>query len=169
MSALLKLIEDFLLYMYQQSNEKKQKITLLIAFSLGVLSGSSFLFFDVLYDDRYLNAGFYLSLLLVTPIMTLVTYPSEVSLILYGQLKATFTANVIRLAWFICGALGSYFWWGQNGLLLTIALVELCPAFYMMYQLKGYRAVKVSSEISYVISAILGFALAHFTIAILGG
>jgi len=149
--------------------EKKQKITLLIAFSLGVLSGSSFLFFDVLYDDRYLNAGFYLSLLLVTPIMTLVTYPSEVSLILYGQLKATFTANVIRLAWFICGALGSYFWWGQNGLLLTIALVELCPAFYMMYQLKGYRAVKVSSEISYVISAILGFALAHFTIAILGG
>jgi O-antigen/teichoic acid export membrane protein len=148
--------------------EKKQKTTMFITFSLGLLSGASFLFFDVLYDERYLNAGFYLALLLVTPIMTLITYPSEVSLILYGQVKSTLTANIIRLVWFFCGALGSYLWWGQNGLLLTIALVELCPAIYMLHQLKTYRAVRISSEISSVCAAIIGFLVARSIIGLLG-
>jgi lipopolysaccharide exporter len=145
--------------------EKKQKATLVITFLLGALSGASFLFFDVLYDERYLNAGFYLALLLVTPIMTLITYPSEATLIVYGQVKATLTANIIRLVWFFCGVLGSYFWWGKNGLLLTISLMEVCPAVYMLYRLKVYGAVRILSEMSYVCSAIIGFVAVRLLIS----
>lgn len=155
-------------YYLEKNYEKKQKITLLIAFGLGVLCGASYLFFDILYDDRYLAAGFYLSLLLITPIMTLITYPSEVSLILYGQLKTTLIANIIRLVWFLSGALLSYFWWGTTGLLVTIALVELCPALYMMCRLHSVKAVRLTQEMLIVLLAIAGFILSKAVWALLG-
>ncbi len=88
--------------------QKKFKVCVFLAFATGGLAGCSFLFFDILYDDRYLQAGFYLQLLLVTPILTLVTYSSELSLILYGRLKATVDANVIRLLWYLSSTRVSY-------------------------------------------------------------
>jgi O-antigen/teichoic acid export membrane protein len=146
--------------------QKKQFLSLLFAFGLGLLAGGSYLFFDVLYDDRYLSAGFYLSLLLVTPIMMLITYPSEVSLILHGFLKTTLVANITRLIWFFCGALGSYLWWGANGLLVTIMLVELFPAIYMLYRLRQLKLVRIRSELSIVLVAGIGFLSSRFLLSL---
>ena len=141
--------------------QKKQRLSMLFAFSLGVLSGGSYLFFDVFYDDRYLSGGLYLSILLVTPIMTLVTYSSEVTLILYGYLKTTLIANIIRLIWFFLGAMCSYFWWGTMGLLVTIMTVELLPAMYMLSRLTYCRAVRIGQEVLILIMAVIGFVLSR--------
>ena len=141
--------------------QKKQRLSMLFAFLLGTLSGGSYLFFDVFYDDRYASGGLYLSILLVTPIMTLVTYSSEVTLILYGHLKTTLIANVSRLIWFFCGAVCSYLWWGTMGLLITIMTVELLPATYMILRLTACRAVRVGNEAIIILMAIVGFALAR--------
>ncbi|MGS2718009.1 oligosaccharide flippase family protein [Eionea flava] len=147
---------------------KKQKIILFIAVGLGALCGASYLFFDLLYPDEYISAGFYLSLLLVTPIMTLITYPSEVSLILYGQLKTTLIANIIRLVWFVVGAACSYFWWGAMGLLITIALVEVLPAIYMMARLYVLKAVSLSKELYIILLAFGGFIFSRMVWSSLG-
>jgi hypothetical protein len=115
------------------------------------------LFFDFFYDDRYSSGGLYLSILLVTPIMTLITYSSEVTLILYGHLKTTLIANIIRLIWFFGGAMCSYFWFGTIGLLVTIMTVELLPAIYMLSRLTYYRAVRIGQEALIIIMAVIGF------------
>lgn len=147
---------------------KKQRMSLLIALFLGVLSGGSYLFFEVLYEERYLAAGFYLSLLLITPVMTLVTYPAEVTLILHGYIKTTLIANIIRLVWFAVGSVCSYLWWGTLGLLITIVLVELFPAIYMMYRLVYFQAVSVMKEISILIVAVIGFLVTRYILFLIG-
>jgi len=146
----------------ERKYQKKQRLSLFFAFGLGVLSGGSYLFFDVLYDERYLSAGFYLSLLLVAPIMMLITYPAEVSLILHGFLKTTLMANISRLIWFFFGALGSYLWWGTTGLLVTIMLIELFPAVYMLHRLRQLNLVRINAELSIVFVAGIGFLLSCY-------
>jgi O-antigen/teichoic acid export membrane protein len=162
-------LQPYFALVYRESPElyldkvykKKQRLSMLFAFLLGVLSGGSYLFFEIFYDERYLSGGLYLSILLVTPIMTLITYSSEVTLILYGHLKTTLVANVIRLIWFFLGAVCSYLWWGTVGLLATIMTVELLPAVYMILRLSYCRAVRVGQEAMIIILAIIGFALSR--------
>lgn len=146
--------------------EKKYKLSILMAFGLGALAGGSYLFFDLLYDDRYLSAGYYLSLLLVTPIAALVTYSSEVTLILFGQVKITLVANLIRLVWFVSGALVGYQWFGTVGFLAAIALLELFPAIYMLFKLKSIGQVIVWKELIILFFAAIGF-LFTWTITVL--
>ena len=164
------ILQPYLSIVYRESPDqylekyyaKKLRVSMFLAFSIGLLSGGSYLFFDVLYDDRYLKAGYYLSILLVTPIMSLVTYSSEVSLILMGNIKATVVANVIRLIWFVGGAWFAYQWYGVAGLLFVIALTELFPALYMAFKLKRLQCIHISKELLIIISAVIGFFLSRF-------
>jgi O-antigen/teichoic acid export membrane protein len=137
--------------------EKKLKLSILLSFLLGGLSGGSYLFFDILYDDEYLSAGYYLAILLVTPIMALITYSSEITLILFGQIKMTLVANIIRLVWFVLGAWLGYVWFGVTGLLLAIALLEVLPAVYMLCKLKVIGQVRIINECFILLSALMGF------------
>lgn len=138
---------------------KKQKICLLLAFLVGGLSGASYLFFDILYSEHYINAGYYLAILLITPMMTLITYSSEVSLILHGRLKATVEANIIRVVWFFGGAWAGFQLFGVPGLLLVIALQEFWPAVYMAMRLKAFQAILIHKELFILISGAIGFAI----------
>lgn len=139
--------------------QKKQNFSLLLAFGLGGLSGVAYLFFDILYPDEYISAGFYLSLLLIMPIMALVTYPAEISLILHGYIKTPLIINMIRIVWFCVGSLLSFFWFGPLGILVTIASVEVFPGLYMMRKLLPLKAIRLISEGLVLISALLGFCL----------
>jgi lipopolysaccharide exporter len=163
-------LQPYMSIIYRESPEefiekyyaKKMKISLLIAFSLGVLSGGSFIFFDVLYDERYLSASLYLSILLIMPIMVLVTYTSEVSLILHGQLRMTLIANILRLTWFLPGAWFGYSFFGVKGILCAIGLVEIFPAVYMLYRLKRINCVSLGQELLVLLLGLFGFGFGHF-------
>lgn len=163
-------LQPYLSIVYRENPEqylqtyyaKKQKICVLLAFLIGGLSGASFLFFDVLYDERYLEAGYYLAILLVTPVMTLVTYSSEVTLILYGRLKATVEVNVIRMVWFLGGAWVGVYFFGVPGLLVVIALQEFWPAVYMAIRLKMFNAISIHKELLILASGVVGFVLGRF-------
>lgn len=148
---------------------KKLKLSILIAFLLGALSGGSYFFFDILYDDRYLSAGYYLAILLVTPIIALITYSSEITLILFGQIKMTLVANIIRLVWFVLGAWLGYLWFGVLGLLVTIALLEVFPAIYMLVKLKLIGQVNIMKECLILLSAFVGFMCVRAMLTVLGG
>lgn len=140
---------------------RKTKIVLLLALCLGALSGGSYLFYDVLYDPRYLSASYYLSIILVVPIMCLVSYTAEVSLILHGQVKMTLIANIIRVVWFLSSAWFGYSNFGVIGLLVAIALIELFPTIYMMFKLKMINRIKIGLELLVFVAAFAGFAVAY--------
>lgn len=149
----------------QKYYDKRVKVSVVIAFLLGGLSGSSYTFFDVLYDDRYLDAAYYLSILLVMPVMALVTYPSEIVLILHGELKMTLQANLIRLMWFSIAAWCGYAWFSVFGLLLAIGFIELLPAIYMgvkLYRLNLFMPIK---EIFIFLAAVIGFFVVQLLIS----
>ncbi|MFT5419560.1 MAG: lipopolysaccharide exporter [Candidatus Endobugula sp.] len=144
---------------------KKMFISIAAAFSFGALSGGSFIFFDLLYDDRYLSASIYLSILLMMPIVALVTYSSEISLLLHGQLRVTLIANIIRLVWFLLAAWSGYLWFGVLGVLCAIGLMEVMPAIFMIFQLKRINLVNVTKELLIILSAICGFGLAKLMVS----
>lgn len=143
---------------------KRLNLSLALAFSFGFLSGSSFVFFDVLYDDRYSEAGYYLSILLVMPIMALITYPAEIALILHGKLKITLVVNVIRLVWFALAAWIGFLWLDVLGLLLAVGFIELLPAIYMSVRLKVMKIIDVFKESLIVFSAVIGFVISRLLI-----
>jgi len=162
-----KVLQPYMSTIYRESDgqylqclyDKKTNMSFAIAFLIGLLSGCSFMFFDVLYDDRYIEAGYYLSFLLMVPILSLITYPSEVSLILHGKIKMTLIANIIRLCWFLAAALLGYKFFGVLGLLLAIGLIEICPAIYMLYQMKKIDILVLHKELLIIVLAGLGWTL----------
>lgn len=148
---------------------KKMKISLLTAAGLGVLSGSSFVFFDLFYKDSYLQAGYYLSILLVVPVMNLITYTSEMTLVLHGQIRMTLIANMIRVTWFLLAAWFGFLWLGVTGVLLAIALIEVFPAIYLIIRLQNIHSVRIGLELLILCAAVVGFVLSRFVIFLING
>ena len=136
----------------------RMKLSLLMAFAVGLLSGCSYIFFDILYDDRYVSASYYLSILLIAPVFALISYPSELCLILHGLVRMTLISNIIRLLWFILAAFTAYHFFGVFGLLLAIGLVDLPSIMYMFYKMNHMKILTFYKEVLIVISALAGFS-----------
>lgn len=137
------------------------KISMLLALGIGLLSAGSYIFFDVLYDETYIAASFFLSLLLMSPLFALISYPSEVTLLVYGKLKITLIANVIRLIWFIVAAPLGYHFLGVLGLLIALGLMELMPILYMCYKMHKINLLKVHKEFLIILAGGIGFLLGY--------
>lgn len=140
----------------------KLNISLVLALFLGLLSGISYIFFDLLYDERYINASYFLSILLLVPILSLISYPAEATLIIYGYARMTLIANTIRLAWFAVGGFIGFYYYGVWGLLIAISLIELLPSFYMLYRMHHLSLLKLTKELMIISAAIFGFFIGSF-------
>jgi hypothetical protein len=79
---------------------------------------------------------------------------------LLGQLRATLIVNIIRLLWLAAAMPLGYHYLGVLGLLLSIALIELCPAVYLIVKLKMIGMIKIRKEIIILVPAIIGFCIA---------
>jgi len=141
--------------------KSKTPLSIAIAFLLASLSGFSFVFFDLLYSNEYIDASRYLSILLITPIFALITYPAEFTLIFYGKVKMTLIANIIRFLWFISAAFFGYYVFGVFGVLAAIGLMELCPTIYMLYKMKEIRVLSWTKELFILLSACVGFFVGY--------
>ena len=142
-------------FVYYQS---KMKVLMLLAFLIGLLSGVSFVFFDILYDQRYIQSSFFLSILLLMPILALLTYPAEASLIIHGFVRMTLIANLIRLGWFLISAYVGFHYFGVVGLLLAIGFIELLPAVYMLFRMYQINLLNLVKELLILFVSIIGFA-----------
>jgi O-antigen/teichoic acid export membrane protein len=139
--------------------DSRWRVSLIIAGGLGALSGASFIFFDVLYDDRYVQSAYFLSILLVSPVLALITYPSETALIIYGELRMTLVANLFRLTSFLLISLVGYYYLGVVGILIAVATIELFPGSYMLYKLKDKELLCLHKELAILLSAGIGFSV----------
>jgi lipopolysaccharide exporter len=139
--------------------QKKNKLTSLLSFGIGLLCGASYLFFWLLYDERYLSSAYYLQFLLIRPLLTLFTNSSEVTLILVGQLRATLIANIIRILWLAVAMPFGYNYFGIVGLLTAIALMEICPAIYVTIKLQSIKMIRIRQEIIMFLPAFIGYLI----------
>lgn len=137
----------------------RRRMTAILAFLIGGGVGGGHLAVRILFDERYLSAGFYVSLLLLVPLFTLITLPAEQFTIVKGHVRATLEANIVRLIWILVSApLGLHFF-GVIGLVCAFALMEVATAVYWWFRLTRMRVLNLREEAVMLAAAGAGMAL----------
>lgn len=134
----------------------RRRITLLFAFGLGGIVGGAELLVRILFNDLYLGAGLYLSLLCLTPLARLITFPAEQAIIAKGFIRVALTSNIIRVPWVIIVGGGAYFYQGPIAMIAMICLAEAALIPYYFYQLRRYKLLNLSEEAIAASVALLG-------------
>lgn len=98
-----------------------------------------------LYDDRYQDAGWMLSVLCVGALLFLYVKHIEVLMVAHGDTKAAFNLNVIRVVW-LGFALPVGQLWGLLGIIWCLALMEIVPLIYCLRKLSKYNLLNVYVE-----------------------
>ncbi|MGE0408035.1 MAG: oligosaccharide flippase family protein [Amphiplicatus sp.] len=152
--------------------KSRWRMTFGVAFLLGGGVGGGRLLVRILFDDRYLDAGLFVSLLCLTPLFLLATLPAEQLLVALGRIRTALEANVVRLVWIALAAPLGLYLYGVVGLVAAFALIEFAASLYWWTRLRqaGYfdwreEALPIGAAL---IGATLGFTadrLADYLIA----
>jgi len=135
------------------------RLTLALAFLLGGGIGGGHLIVRILFDERYLGAGVFVSLLCLAPLFSLVTKPAEQALISLGKVRSALEANVVRLAWIVIAAPLGYHFFGVVGMVAAFALIEAAAALYWWVRLRIAGLFDLNGELAPMALAVLGAAI----------
>jgi len=136
------------------------RLTLSLAFLLGGGAGGGHLLARILFDERYLGAGIFISLLSLGPLFLLVTRPAEQALIALGKVRAALEANVARLVWIAVAAPAGFHFFGIVGLVAAFALIEAAAAPYWWARLRKEGLFNWVEEMAPIAAAALGASIA---------
>lgn len=118
----------------------------LFAFLIGGLAGSAEFVTRLLFNDEYLGAGVYLTLLCLSPIAKLSTFPAEQALIATGFVRASLTSNIARLIWVAVAAPAGFYFFGVLGLVAAISLADAALAPYLWAHLRRRDIFRLEEE-----------------------
>lgn len=140
----------------------KRTIILLFAFGIGGLIGGGELLVRILYNEHYLGAGLYLSLLSLRPLARLFAAPAENALVTKGFVKVALYANMFRLVWMVAAGWAGYLLGGPLALIAALCLAQAAALPYLMWQLKRFGILRLKEEAlvlgSTAAGAAVGFA-----------
>lgn len=143
------------------------RLTLALAFLLGAGFGGGHLLARILFDDRYLGSGVFISLLCLGPLFALTTRPAEQALIVLGKIRSAVEANVARLVWIAVAAPLGLHLFGIIGLVAAFALIEASAAPYWWWRLRRAGLLEWYKETAPLaaagLGAAIGFALDRLT------
>lgn len=137
----------------------RRQITLLLAFGVGGVIGSAEFIIRFLFNDNYLGAGFYLSILYLRPLARLSAAPAEQALVAKGFIRVVLVANILRLTWVLVAAPIAYFQIGPLAVIVVMSLTEVVLLPFFWWQLHRRGLLKVSEELF-----IFGVAAVGYTI-----
>lgn len=137
----------------------KRDISLLLAFGMGGLIGGGELLVRILYNQDYLGAGFYLALLCLGPLGRLSAYPAEQALIAKGFIRATLSANIVRLAWMLTAGPAAYLLWGPTALIVATCCAQAAALPYLWGHLKRFNLLNLREEGLLLLAAAAGAAI----------
>lgn len=143
--------------------DSRRRLTLVLAFLLGGGIGGGRLLIRILLDDRYLDAGLFVSILCLGPLFLLMTKPAEHLMFARGRIRATLEGNVVRLVWVAAAAPAGFFYFGVMGLIVAFAMIEVAAAAYWSVRLRLAGVLKAREEgLALAVAAFgatIGFAL----------
>lgn len=139
----------------------RRRYTLIMAFLVGGVVGGGALVTQILFNDNYLGAGFYLSILAILPLAKLITHPAQQALIAKGFVRATLTSNFVRLGWVLVAGPIAYFQFGPLAVVIVMCLAEAVTIPYFWWKLRRFELFSLRSELLVLAAAAIGIALGY--------
>lgn len=139
-----------------QENRK----TILVMLALPVLiGGGAEIIVRILFDPRYVAAGFIAQMLCVRALLLAFYVPTEDLLLARGVARAVLVGNLLRLAWLVAGSTVGYALCGFTGFLVAIALDVVPALLYGWWQRHGLGLLDLRQELARLSAAGGGFAI----------
>jgi O-antigen/teichoic acid export membrane protein len=149
--------ENFKLEIYK----KKSTMLTLGAFGIGCLIGAAPFAIKLLYPEDYSKAGFYLSILLLGPVLRCITNPAEGVLFTIGQTKIGLQTNTLRIIWVVCMSAICFPIWGVVSFIILFSLQEILPCLFLVLKLSKEKLLNFGFEIRIIMLALLGALLSN--------
>jgi len=115
--------------------------------ALGMLTMLGDFIVILLWDARYVEAGWMLRVLAIRVAFACIMLPCEVCLVATGESRFGFLRSVVRMFAVLIGVPLGYAWGGPEGLVLAVALSEF-PAAFVLWPASAKRGLfKFSREL----------------------
>ena len=102
---------------------------------------------DVLYDDRYANAGWMLRVLMFRVVVAAVLTPCETCLFSSGQSRSGFSRSALRMTVMVVGLpLASHFW-GLHGIIWVTTLADVPGLILLLTYFRKQQMLDVKREL----------------------
>lgn len=138
---------------------KRRLPSLLYCFAAGGLIGCAPLVITALYDPRYATSAIYLQILAIAPLFALASYSGNETLTATGHIKATFQANLAKLAWFCIAGPAGYALGGVLGLVVAVGLMEIPPVILKWTQMHRLKLLDLRQELLFLAAGGAGIAI----------
>ncbi len=139
----------------------RRQVTLLFAFGVGGIIGGADLLVKILYNELYLGAGLYLSILCLRPLARLSTAPAEQAIVAKGFIRISLIANILRLAWVAVAAPVAYFQFGPIAVIVAMALADVALWPFFLYQQKRFGLLRLREEAVLLLFAGVGALIGY--------
>lgn len=120
-------------------NRSRRALDLMFLPGLGLVMGGGHMLIDLLYDARYLAAGWMLQLLCIRAAMRCMLEPAESCLVAMGYPRYALWQHILRFTWIGVGMPLGWRWAGFDGVVLVVATSELLivPLFWRALARRG--------------------------------
>ena len=135
------------------------RFMLLMAFAYGGLIATGDLVAQILFDDRYLKTGFYLSIVAFGHFAAMFQRASNEALVNLGHMRATLVASIVRLVWMLAAIQVGYLLNGPVGVIIAIHLSWWVLMVFQMYRLRKAGVFILQQELLPFLAAALGLAV----------
>jgi len=140
-------------------HEKLKRVGPLYCFLVGGLIGFAPVVIGVMYQDRYAQAAYYLSLLSIPSFFALSSVAATEALVAIGEVRATYHANLVRLGWLLPATAVAAYWGRADAILVAIAFTELPATIYTWWKLRGNGVLSLRREMPTFLVGALGIAV----------
>lgn len=137
----------------------RRRFMLVMAFCIGGVIGGGELVTQILFNDQYRGAGFYLSIVCLQPLFRLMTAPAQQALIAKGFIRAALTANLVRLAWVFAAGSIAFFQFGPLGVVVVMSLAEAATVPFFWWRQRRFDLFNIKDELMAYGAAGVGAAL----------
>lgn len=135
---------------------KRVRYLMLVLFGGGLTFGETF--FDICFDDRYLQAGTIFSVAVIGPIVKLFADPAQAFIVASGNTRAGFIRSVINLVHILIFAPTLFYLFGVMGLVWAVATLDLGAALFLNWRLVRMGVWRPEPELRSVLAVGAGAA-----------
>jgi lipopolysaccharide exporter len=140
---------------YYSAGQKSRWMLLSSFAAFAALSGT---IVDILYDDRYAFVAFYLSILSICGILSLMVNTANAALVSVGEAKVTMEISAVRLVSLILSGYALFIAFGPLHIVPALVIALVITQLFANFKLHRAGIFKLREELKYLGVAALGYA-----------